>query len=251
MTVEGEESGLVCTELPREDVERIIKIVRDRLPEDAEIVILSFTGSRAFGWGSIYHDIDVRGIFAKKDWWDWVHIGIEKYDITLYELRHLFYCVEHRYFPIYYDLAKPIYINPKFDYKTFLKLLSAENIRMHMYTIKLERQRFRLRRHARSALHCYKERLIPLYWLKTGKLEVNIWVLSDYFNLKYPKILANAYANRKPVDVNWDEVEKELDELEMMLEEELKKRRDVLDWDLYITWRRKMELVFYGETTVR
>jgi len=237
--------GMLSCEIPREDRVRIYEIVRKRLPKRAVLLILSHTGSRAFGWGSQIYDIDVRGIYAYKGWFDWVHIGYDRYDIGLYELSHLFSDIEMRCVPTFYDLAKPFYIHPDFDYETFLSFFSAENIKMHMYSIRLERKRFELNKHPRSALHCYKERLIPLYWLKTGRIEVNIWKINELFNLKMLPILANAYAKRKSIDIDWRRVEEELDLLEKMLEEELVKNNSKLDVVKYLDWKRRMEETFY------
>ena len=52
-------------------------LIKERLPAKAKILILSLTGSRAFGWAADNLDYDIHGIFVCNHvYWDWVYMGM-------------------------------------------------------------------------------------------------------------------------------------------------------------------------------
>ena len=61
---------------------------RGILPDNSEILLLSFTGSRAFGWGAECYDIDIRLVaYIPGDYWDTFHDGL-KWDVNGETFEH-------------------------------------------------------------------------------------------------------------------------------------------------------------------
>ena len=98
-----------------ESSKRIFKTINDLLPEEATILCMGFTGSRMFGWGGENYDIDVRCLFAYKDWWDTLHLARHNCDTNMEELEHGLNRIKGNYWTFYQDLSKPFYIHPDFD----------------------------------------------------------------------------------------------------------------------------------------
>ena len=213
-------------------VENVVKLVESILPSEAKILIVSHTGSRAFGWGAENLDYDFRGVFyVSKTYWDWAHIGIKGYDITMETLEHLKWQIYYRHWTVFYNLSKPVYLNPIFDMDRFLSLCGSDCIKYHLPSIKNEILRLKhVHKSPRAGLHCYKELMIPIYYLKTGKIEINCAKLNEeYFHLEqFDRMLENYKYGRK-VEINWDEAIKDYDELLSELENLLEKRNDRLD----------------------
>jgi len=225
----------------------VIELIQRLLPEGSEILCLSLTGSRAFGWGGKYYDIDVKGVFAFKDWWETLHWGKRLYDINLEELYHAFTSIERKSWTFYEDLSRPFYLHPDFDYETMYTFCTAENVKQHMATIKMQQKRLEVWKNPRTALHCYRLLLVPLNFLRTGVIEIDVLKINEEFGYEELSAIAEAYKERRSYDVKWDNVYKDLDELMKMLESELEERKDMLDKERYKEWKKKTSLRFYGE----
>lgn len=229
------------------DKEKSIKIITDLLPKNSEILVLALTGSRAFGWGGEVYDIDIRGVFSCKDWWETIHWGRCLYDINLEELYHAFNSVTYKYWTFFEDLSKPFYIHSDFDYKTMFEFCTSANIKQHMMTIKRQLRYLELHEIPRTALHCYRVLMVPLHFLRTGEIEIDVIKLNEDFQYEELFTLADTYLRRVEWHGNWYKVKKHLKELSKTLKDELKERDDVLDMEKYKEWRKKMSTRFYGE----
>jgi len=148
----------------------------------ARILILSHTGSRAFGWGDERFDVDVHGVFALKGYWDYVHSGEEGTDLNLHEMEHLVWIV------LYYksgegvtNLFNPVYLDPGFKFSEMLELVNEEFFRGET----VEHELFRLHQyfHPRTALHAYRVMLVPIHFLVTRKPELNVFRISEALGL--------------------------------------------------------------------
>lgn len=212
--------------------QRAIEIVKERLPEDVIILIMSHTGSRAFGWGSERMDIDIRGVFyTTKPYWDWVHIGLEGYDITMISLEHLKYDIYYRHWTVFENLSKPFLIHPAFDFNGFMRLCKADCIKYHMPSIKSEILRFKhVHKSPRAGLHCYRQLMVPIYFLDTGRIEIDCTKLNrEVFHCKQFDLMVDSYKYGKKVKIDWDEAVKDYDRLLGELEDRLRGRGDRLN----------------------
>jgi len=229
----------------KRDRTKAYNIVSEILPERGKILCLSLTGSRAFGWGSKYYDVDVKGIIACKDYWDTMHIGKEKFDINIEELSHVFGSIEYKYWCLFEDLSNPFYIDPNFDYQGMMSLCTAENVKRSLYSIDLQIKRLDIFKSIRTALHCYRVLMVPLHFLRTGKIVSNVLTINKQYNFTQLKRMCDLYKERKTAPINWDEVQRNLSDLRVELEEELAKRSDTLDQEAYENWRSRMEEAYY------
>jgi len=218
----------------KEYFEKIKELIFKILPKNAVVLILSHTGSRAYGWGSDILDIDVRGIFyVEGEYWDWVHIGKYGYDITMESLEHVKNGIYYKHFTPFTEYAKPFYIHPAFDYESYMKLCRAEHVKHDLPSIKNEILRFKyIHRSARAGLHCYRKLMVPIYFLETGKIEIDCAKLNkEVFHFKQFDLMLRSYKYHEKVDINWDEALKDYDKLLSRLNKLLEKRDDKLSND--------------------
>jgi hypothetical protein len=160
-----------------------------------EILCLSLTGSRAFGWSDEKLDYDIHGLFASKDYWDTVHFGNRYYDINLHELNYTFSRLPRFLsFEFFQNIANPVYIHPKFDLKTFLSFcLPSFCYDPFMDISKLDKYFL-----PRTVLHCYRIYLLQIYFMKYRKFELDIFKASEKlkYNFTILPILKKAYLEK-------------------------------------------------------
>jgi hypothetical protein len=209
---------------------------KNKLPEEAELVLLSFTGGRAFGWGGEHHDVDVHGFFAHdKDWFFKCH-SMGDYDMTLQNI----YTVDEpeiRWgrWKQYYDKSNPIYTHPDFNFEEdFIDNCKPEYVQhIFPYDLHLQFSRLDVRYSIRSALHTYKEMLIPLHFLRSGEIETDIInVVNQKEQYQYEELskCALKYSREDTsVNVSQDNVWDELKEIYWELAEEIAKVDEELD----------------------
>lgn len=166
---------------PEETQEEAIEMIRERLPDDAKLLHLAYTGGRAFGWGPENTDIDLRGFYVLDDWFTKCHIANNPFDGTIrnvYDVDNpdLFW----QRWNMYYDWSKAFYLHDDWDYDEFMSRCSPSRIQ-HAYPHNIDMQISRMEKNfqARSCCHSYKEILIPLHYLRTGEIEINITKLLD------------------------------------------------------------------------
>jgi len=173
---------------------RIYEIVAERLPYDARILLLSHTGSRAYGWSWYNFDYDIHGVFACKGWWDWVHIGVEGFDINMYELGHLIYMdLYYKHGDTIINMGNPIYLDPEFPYDEMLDLISTDF--WHDSMVDYQIARLQTYFSARTALHTYRVMIVPMYFMRFGRFEHNIFraMIELGLDLEGPYICREAY----------------------------------------------------------
>jgi hypothetical protein len=223
--------------LDEETKKRAIETAKNRLPEGAELVLLSFTGGRAFGWGGTHHDIDVHGFFAyDRDWFFKCHGMGDGFDMTLQNV----YSVsepEIRWgrWKQYYDKSNPIYTHEDFDFeKDFIDKCKPEYVEnIFPYDLHLQFSRMEVDFQIRSALHTYKEMMIPLYFLREGIIETDIVnIINKHPDFQYEELnkCALKYSREDPnAEPKEAKVKKELEELYWELAEEVTSIEGTLD----------------------
>jgi len=226
--------------------QRVIEIIRSILPDDAIIIILSETGSRAFGWGSEKYDIDVRAVIACQPYWDTFHIGEELFDTNCEELKHFIRSVNYRYWTIFEDLSNPFYIDKRFDFQEFMDFCSAANIKNHWYTTATQLAQLKISPTIRTALHCYRLIMTPLYFLDNGRVEINVRKQNEeYFHSEKFTTLADHYAKAEYPTIDWTPVFEELKSLDEQLKAKLSERTDDLNTERYADWKQRLIRDFY------
>jgi len=232
----------------RSEAATALQMINDRLHPEATIVLLSLTGSRAFGWGNERYDWDVHGIIAKPKWWSKVHLGERGYDINLNELTPTLR-KSTTFWTIYEDLSNPFFIHPDFDFDRWQSFCTMENARNNIGSV-----RYQLARHntyskdVRTALHTYRIMMVPLHFIDTGSLEINIYKCNKTLNMTQIEPLRQAYTRQKKRDpIDWQVVH---DEIEVLW---LKFESAISDWENYRTDKEgllkftdEMKKVFYG-----
>lgn len=225
--------------LTEEDKEEAIRQAKDKVPDEAELLLLSFTGGRAFGWGGKHHDIDIHGFFAyDEDWFFKCHsMGEGGYDMTVQNV----YSVDEpelRWgrWKQYYDKSNPIYTHDDFDFEEdFINKCKPEYVQhIFPYDLHLQFSRLDVDFSIRSALHTYKEMLIPLFYLKEDKIETDIVnVINEHPDFQYEELskCALKYSREDTsVTISEDNVWEELRNIYWEFAEEIAK----IDEDLKI-----------------
>ena len=222
------------TNFEEEDQHKAVEVAKDMLPDEAEILLLSFTGGRAFGWGGTHHDLDIHGFFAHdEDWFYKCHSNTRGFDMTLVNAVS----VEEpklRWgrWKQYYDKSNPFYTHEKFDFeKDFINKCKPEYIQ-HIFPHDLELQfsRMDVNFSTRSALHTYKEMMIPLYYLETGVIESDvIGIINEHEAFGYEELskCGEKYKTRDgSIQIDEQEVRNELEELYHRLANRLEEETD-------------------------
>ena len=174
-----------------EVLKELLGLIDVRLPNNGQVLCLSLTGSRAFGWASENMDYDIHGIFAAKDAWDWVHYGCEGgFDINLYELKYIFtHYPNYLYFEFFQNIANPVYLNPKFDYQGLMSFCSPNYCYEPISEINGLESCFT----PRAALHCYRVLMVPIHFLQTRTFELDIFKLNEKHKFDMLPVIKQAY----------------------------------------------------------
>lgn len=169
----------------------LLEIIKARLPQNGRILLLSLTGSQAFGWANERLDYDIHGIFAGKNAWDWVHYGGQGgFDINLYELEYIFgHYPNYLGFDFFQNMSNPVYLDPKFDHAGLISLCSPN----HLYESTSEINALQNHFTARAVLHCYRVLMVQIHFLETRKFELDIFELNKKHQFKMLPILKDAY----------------------------------------------------------
>ncbi len=225
------------SELNDEERTKGIEMVKERLPEDADLALLCFTGSRAFVWANRRYDIDCRGFFADPGWFSTCHLGKDGYDMTLTNINSLEDPdINYDHWNTFVDTSKPFYINEDFDYDNFRDHCTWENIKhAYPYNIRLQLKRLEAQWSIRSALHSYKEVMYPLHFLYYDFLEINVMKINEKPEFQYDglKPLRDSYFDPKGGrrDIDKDLVWNELEEMFDRIDEELERLNESEETD--------------------
>ena len=223
---------------------KIIKIIQERLPKKAKILCLSLTGSRAFGWAGEHMDYDIHGIFAAKNYWDWVHSGEEGFDINLWELKHVWQDIYYHSFEFFMNISNPFYVHPKFDFKRFLKFCTVEAAKGVRGDILRQIKDFEITKRSRAALHSYRILMVPIYFLKRKKFELNVFKINRAYKFRQLEKLKIAYT-QEGKDWNEKEVKRDLAQLLKEYDRFCQKKKEKLDMEKAKKWFEKIEKKFY------
>jgi hypothetical protein len=173
--------------------QEIKDIINERLPNNAKLLFLSLTGSRAFGWASDNQDYDVHGVFLCDNYWDWVHVGLVRYDINLYEFSHLKSDIQVQHFEQFMNWSNPFYVDNKFDLNRLLSFCTLEAVKQKQGDIQAQINRFKFDKAPRTALHAYRILMVPLYFIENGKFELDIFKINEKYNFQQLSKLKDAY----------------------------------------------------------
>jgi len=195
-----------------EKIEESIEYTKKMMPQNGTLLLLSLTGSRAFGWGGDVYDYDIHGIFYAEQFWGWCH-DAKKYDLNMYNLKEkVVREISRAHFSFFINISNPYYIHEDFDYEGLMDYTTDIMVKDHP---KNEFNRFQHRSNVRSSLHCYREILQSIHYLEKGEIVTNINELTEIYNVKFFEEMANLYKNR----VNhYDELDKVEEELKKLLD---------------------------------
>jgi predicted nucleotidyltransferase len=230
--------------LEKEKAKRVIELIKGGLPASGKILVLSLTGSRAFGWANENYDYDIHGVFAAKNYWDYVHSGREGFDINIWELDHLWSDIYYQHFEFFMNISNPFYVHPKFDFKGLMKFCTIEGVKQKRGDILRQIKEFEITNNPRAALHAYRILMVPIYFLKKKKFELNIFKINRFYKFKQLEKLKIAYTQGKE---GWSEkeVEKDLTRLLKEYDKLCSKKEEKLDMKKAEDWLAKMKKKFY------
>lgn len=212
-----------------------------------QVLLLSLTGSRAFGWAGKNFDYDVHGVFAREGYWDNVHNGVAGIDLNLWELRHIVKMdIEYHHFETFQNMANPIYIHPKFDYETMMGFCSIRGC--DEGSIRQQYRMLEVHENPRTALHCYRIAMVRNHWLVERSFELDVFKMAEEYRAEIGatlEALRESYVNHKPFH-DYDRVRRELGillgifrELKEATEDWVPDKEEVLAW--YEGTRRCLE----------
>jgi predicted nucleotidyltransferase len=230
--------------LDRGKAERAIELIKEKLPKNGKILVLSLTGSRAFGWADERYDYDIHGIFAAKNYWDYVHSGKEGFDINIWELDHVWSDIYYQHFEFFMNISNPFYIHPKFDFKGLMKFCTIEAVKQKRGDILRQIHDFEITKSPRAALHAYRILMVPIYFLKRRKFELNVFKINRAYKFKQLEKLKNAYT-RGVEGWNEKEVKRDLDRLLKEYDGLCQRKEEKLDMKKIEDWIAKMKKKFY------
>jgi len=102
------------------------------------------------------------------------------------------------------NISNPFYINPKFDFKGLIRFCTIEAVRQKRGDILRQIQEFEAPKNPRAALHAYRILMVPIYFLKRKKFELNIYKINRAYKFKQLEKLKIAYIQREE---GWSEKE--------------------------------------------
>ncbi|MHC1624228.1 MAG: hypothetical protein ACXQTR_06550 [Candidatus Methanospirareceae archaeon] len=238
--------------VPEDKKKEVIGLIRERLPERAEILLLSLTGSRAFGWADERYDYDIHGLFACDKYWDWVHLGKHAYDINLYELSHALFDIKYQHFVIFMNFSNPFHLHPDFDYEGLMSFCTLRAVKQMEGNLRTQIQRFHFDKSPRTALHAYRIAMVALHYVETREFELNIYRLNekDGYGFTMLEKLKECYLKGRYRDFDIKQVKKDLKFLYRTFKKRIAKIEDEeVDMDKAEEWFNRMKERFYKSKT--
>lgn len=172
---------------PKERIEFVKKEIKSRLLPGQKLLYLSLIGNAIFGWGKSEFPQEIYGLFLAKNFWDKVYLHLPGFYITLFNLTHL---LEHEFStPKNIELfakcalnfANPIYCDKKFDKKALLSFYRPE-ILLKRSDLSFDFTYFPFS--IDGLLRYYHFLLAQIYYLKTKKIELNLFKLAKKCSFK-------------------------------------------------------------------
>ena len=201
--------SLLMAIIPSQKKQKIINLIKTRLPHGATLIILSLTGSRAWGYSNRHSDYDIVGLYVAKNYWDSVQIYQDHCDINLYQFKNP---LRDKRFYFFEDLSNPFYLHSKFDFEGFFKFCTIDIVRYYDGEILQRIRDFEINPSPRNALHAYQSLMIPVHFLQYHQFELNLFKINQSYKFQQLQKLKNAYL-RKEEEVNKKEICKDLKKL--------------------------------------
>lgn len=183
-----------------EKLEESRRLAQRILPPGAEVLFLSLTGSRAFGWADDRYDYDIHGVFRHPGgscegggYWDHVHAGLSGIDLNLWELDHAFMDIRMQHFSFFQNMSNPFYVRGGFDHKGMMGLCTLRAVKGKASDVKIQIYRFKESGDPRSALHSYRILLVPINFIERGEMELDVMKLSERYGVGMPPKLRECY----------------------------------------------------------
>lgn len=220
---------------------KIYSFIKRKFPKRVKILLLSLTGSRAFGWANENYDYDIHGLFYAKNYWGYCHSGEMGWDINLYEFSKFFNYLIWGYqsFEGFMNLSNPFYLDKDFDFKGFLKLCTPEQVKAIEGDIERQIREFETTGNPRAGLHAYRILMVPIFYLRTGKFQLNVFKINKRYKFKQLEKLKRSYIKREG-EFNFKEVMRDLKKLKREYESLLKVKKKKLDKEKAKKWYEKI-----------
>lgn len=232
-------------EIDAEKQKYVIDMIKERLPNNAKTLILSLTGSRAFGWSDGTQDYDIHGIFICDNYWDWVHDGSNMYDINLYELNHVYSDILYQHFEEFMNFSNPFYVDDKFDFNGLMSFCTLEGVKQKHLDIQIQINRFKFDKAPRTALHAYRILMVPLYFIENRKFQLDIFKINEQYGFTELGNLKEAFHGHSMFDVN--KVLSDLEYLQNLYKEKTALCTDKPDMDKAKEWLKSVKEVYAHE----
>jgi hypothetical protein len=142
------------------------------------------------------------------------------------------------------NVSNPFYVHPKFDFKGLLKFCTIEAVRQKREDILRQIYEFEITKNPRAALHAYRILMVPIFFLKRKKFELNIFKINRVYKFKQLEKLKNAYIQGGG-GWNEKEVKRDLNRLLKEYNTLCQKKEEKLDIKEAEKWIEKMKEKFY------
>lgn len=164
---------------------KIISLIKSRLYPNGKLLYLSLVGNAVFGWGIPEFSQEIYGIFVHPKFWDKVYLNTPGFYITLFNLEHLLYHEYSTHKNLMFfakcslNFSNPFYVDKNFDYKT---LLSFHKPSVILKKSELSFDWLYFPFSIDGILRTYHFLLLKIYYLKTQKIELDIFKLAKKCN---------------------------------------------------------------------
>jgi hypothetical protein len=243
-------------EMERE-IQKLVSQISKKFSGKGELLYLSLVGNYVFGWGKKEFSQEVYGIFALPNFWDKVYLHLPKFYVTLFNLEHL---INHEFktpenLKVFakcsLNFANPIYIHKKFDFKTLFSFFKP-SIVLTKPTLYFDFVYFPFS--IDGVLRYYHFLLCAIYFLKTKKLELNLFELEKKNGYKFPilrklkKLFLATFEGGKVAPLSFEEkmeIKNNLDTLfKDFIELKAKTKKEEIDLEKFENWKERMRKTF-------
>jgi len=233
--------------LTPQQVRKILNLIRTRLPPKSKILCLSLSGPRIFGWGDKRTPYQIYGIFRAKNFWHRIYFKNNEFEIYLSEFEYFLKELPFRrsldcstYF------AKPFYLDKKFNYQILLSLLAPVVATEDLKDII---KRFLYIFYPELLLRCYWYLMMQIHYLRTGKIELNIFKLNKNYHFKTISILKKDYlSGKRKSDLKYKEqIKTDLKKLIQEFQKLISKRefkKITFDQEKWAKWKKELEKIY-------
>jgi Predicted nucleotidyltransferase len=230
-------------EIDTEKQKYVIDAIKGKLPAKANILFLSLTGSRAFGWADSNQDYDIHGAFLCDNYWDWIHDGKNGFDINLYELNHIYGDIIYQHFEEFMNFSNPFLVNERFDYTGLMQFCTLYGVKQVQADIQAQINTFKYERTPRAALHAYRIAMVPLYFFEHRKFILNVFKLNEEYRFAQLDKLKEAH-NKGHSQYDQNKVLSDLEYLQKLYSEKVATCEEKVDTDKAAEWIKTVKEVY-------